>query len=62
MKKKQVRKQEYIKPDSRIIRVMQENLLLDASGQHKDAENGGSYGNAKQTFFDDEEDELNEDY
>ena len=40
--------------------TMEEEHLLHGSGQHKDAENGGSYGDAKQGFFFDDEEEREE--
>ena len=49
----------YIRPTSKVM-TMEEEHLLHGSGQHKDAENGGSYGDAKQSFFFDDEEECEE--
>ena len=59
MNRKQFRKQVYIRPTIKVIVTEQGNLLF-GSGQHKDAENGGSYGDAKQGIFFDDEEEYEE--
>lgn len=57
---KQFRKQAYIRPAIKIIATIQQEHLLSISGQHKDAESGGSTGDAKKAWFDfDEEEEEN---
>ena len=57
---KQFRKQAYIRPAIKIIATIQQEHLLSVSGQHKDAESGGSTGDAKKAWFDfDEEEEEN---
>lgn len=53
------KKQSYITPEIQVFETCQEHLLQQASGQHKDADNGGTLGDAKQGFFD--EDDLDED-
>lgn len=52
------KKQSYITPEIQVFETYQEHLLQQASGQHKDADNGGTFGDAKQGFFD--EDDLDE--
>ena len=60
MNRKQIKKQVYIKPTINVVVMPQEHLLQAVSGQHKDAENGGSYGNAKQGIFFNDEEECEE--
>ena len=57
MNQKEFRKQGYIKPEIKIIATLQEYLMQTGSGQHKDAGSGGSHGDVKQTWFDEEDDE-----
>lgn len=57
MNQKEFSKQVYIKPEIKIIATLQEHLMQTGSGQHKDAGSGGSHGDAKQTWFDEEDDE-----
>ena len=52
------KKQSYITPEIQVFETCQEHLLQQASGQRKDADNGGTLGDAKQGFFD--EDDLDE--
>ena len=62
MNRKQFRKQGYIKPKITVIVPPQEYLMLTGSGQHKDAGSGGIHGDAKQAWFDEEEDDEEQDY
>lgn len=56
MNRKQIRKQAYIRPTIKVIATQQEHLLV-VSGQHENAGHGGTIGNAKQGFFDENEGE-----
>ena len=58
MNRKQLESKAYSKPNVAVCLLQTEQLLTFASGQHQDAENGGSYGNAKQGWFDEEEEEF----
>ena len=57
MKKKQKERLAYMQPLITVIEMPSQEHLLKLSGQHEDADNGGSFGDAKQGFFYDEEEE-----
>ena len=46
----------YVKPFISVCAVQTESFL-HASGQHQDAEHGGTIGNAKQGWFDEEDED-----
>ena len=61
MKRKQIKKQVYIKPTINVVVMPQEHLLQAASGQHGHIGGGGSFGNAKSnTNYDEWEEEEGE--
>ena len=62
MKKYQMKIKKYIQPSIEVVGMLQENSLLQASGQHKNAGSGGVSGDAKKNFFYEEEDEEAEEY
>ncbi len=45
----------YIKPVIRVCKVQQEGLLQTASGQHKPIQGGGVSGDAKEGWFEEED-------
>lgn len=57
MKRKQFCRQAYLRPAIEITEIQTDLLIVVASGNHKDADFGGSTGDAKQGWFDEEEDE-----
>ena len=56
MTRKQLRKRVYVRPTINAFTIQQEPLL-GVSGQHENAGHGGTIGNAKQGFFDEDKDE-----
>ncbi|WP_181792842.1 hypothetical protein [Segatella buccae] len=57
MNQAKLEKRAYICPTVENIYVEVESLLTDASGDHVHIGQGGTYGDAKQGFFFDEEEE-----
>lgn len=57
MKQVVFRKQAYLCPRVEIVGVEMENLMQQASGNHKPIGQGGNYGDAKQGLFMDEDEE-----
>lgn len=58
MKQTRLENRVYICPKAESITVEVENLLTDASGDHEHIGQGGTYGDAKQGFFFDNEEET----
>lgn len=59
MKKVELKRSEYIRPQIRVIKTEVESLLFEASGNHKPGIVKPNPGDAKQGWFDGE-DELEE--
>lgn len=57
MIKEKFKKQAYIKPTCEMFTIEIENLLQSVSGQHQNIGQGGSYGDAKRGWFEEEEEE-----
>lgn len=57
MKQIVFRKQAYLCPKVEIVGVEMENLMQQASGNHSPIGQGGTYGDAKQGNFVDEDEE-----
>ena len=57
MKQKQLERWAYAKPEVEACPMQIESLLDSLSGQHHDAQPGGSFDNAKQGWLDEEEEE-----
>ena len=47
----------YVKPEVSVCLSQTEYLLTSASGDNKDLEPGGSFGDAKRGWFDEEDEE-----
>ena len=60
MKKVELKRSEYIRPKTRVIKTEVESLLFESSGNHKPGIVKPNPGDAKQGWFD-EEDEYEED-
>ena len=56
MNRNQLESRVYAKPFISVCAVQTESFL-HASGQHQDAEHGGTIGNAKQGWFDEEDED-----
>ena len=57
MQRNQLERWAYVKPAISVC-ALQTESFLHASGQHEDAGHGGTIGNAKQGWFDEEEECL----
>jgi hypothetical protein len=57
MKQVVFRKQAYLCPKVEIVDIEMENLMQQASGNHSPIGQGGTYGDAKQGNFMDEDEE-----
>lgn len=60
MKKDYLESRVYVKPEVTVCHIQTEHTLLHASGQHEDAGHGGTIGNAKQGWFDEDDEEEEE--
>ena len=58
MNRKQLESRAYMKPAVSVCEMQTESLLQAFSSQHEDAEHGGTAGDAKQGWLDDEEDDA----
>ena len=56
MNRKLLERRAYMRPAIKVCELQTEKLL-SISGQHEDAGSGGTIGNAKQGWFDEEEEE-----
>ncbi|WP_314739442.1 hypothetical protein [Hoylesella pleuritidis] len=54
MKQTELERRAYIRPMMKVINVEVEHLLAIVSGDHEDIGQGGTYGDAKRGYFDDE--------
>ena len=57
MNRKQLESRAYAKPAFSVCALQTESLLQTFSSQHHDAEHGGTFGDAKQGWLDDEDEE-----
>ena len=55
MNRKQLESRAYMKPVMNVCALQTESLLQAFSSQHEDAEHGGTFGDAKQGWLDDED-------
>ena len=60
MNRNQLESRAYAKPEVTVCHMQTEHTLLHASGQHEDAGHGGTIGNAKQGWFDEDDEEEEE--
>ena len=60
MNRIQLESRAYAKPEVTVCHMQTEHTLLHASGQHEDAGHGGTIGNAKQGWFDEDDEEEEE--
>lgn len=61
MKKSELKKQKYVPLAIKIINVELESIMATGSGDHAGIGQGGTYGDAKQSHFS-EEDEVKQDF
>ena len=57
MNRKQLESRAYVKPAFSVCALQTESLLQTFSSQHHDAEHGGTAGDAKQGWLDEEDEE-----
>ena len=57
MKQTELERRAYIRPMMKVINVEVEHLLAIVSRDHEDIGQGGTYGDAKRGYFDDEVEE-----
>ena len=58
MNRKQLESRAYVKPGAAICALQIESLLQTLTGQHNPIHQGGTHGDAKQGWFEEDEDGL----